>query len=454
MPKLTRREFLLQMARAAAFYEMSRHLPWFVPSTPVAAAALLPEVVVAQGTNADSASSLLKLALDNLGGIGRFIKAGQSVCIKPNATWAYPPDTCSSTDPDLLRTLIHMVREAGASRIVVVDHCTLDPGAAECLRVNGIGKMLDEFKDVEKVFGDRFQSPKSFFADIEFPKAMVFKKASVFKAAAEADVHINMALAKSHWVTKFTICLKHMMGFLQWPTAYHADLEQGIADLSSPSKIQCQLHILEAIRIRLPLPDRQQAGGWGNEINDPLRVKRPNQMVVGSDPVLMDAYALLKYFSRKPQELGHVKLAHEMGLGEIEVDKAIASGRMRILVAGQPTATPTATSTSTPKPTPTIQVSRVMPTPAGPTASPTLPPTETPLPTATPILVAEAQPSSVQKSLFAEEAPKSTTGGVVNPNAFLSTALIPAAAILTGLGIILRRRANPKDKDAQDDSEH
>jgi uncharacterized protein (DUF362 family) len=122
---------------------------WPAGSIPTSSASAWPTVSVAKGTNADSATAILKTALDGIGGIERFVKPGMTVAIKPNATWAYPPFTASSTDPDLLCALILMVREAGAKRVIVMDHCSIDPGTAECLRENGIGEVLDKLKVVE-----------------------------------------------------------------------------------------------------------------------------------------------------------------------------------------------------------------------------------------------------------------------------------------------------------------
>jgi len=424
MHMITRREFL-RATGAAAGYELSRHL--ISPSVlPIAQAEPLPSVVVSRGTNADSAATILKTAIEGLGGISRFVKPGQVVAIKPNATWAYPPNTASSTDPELLRALIQMVRDAGARRIILMDHCSIDPGTAECLRESGIGEVLDQMR-VEKVFPDRYLSPKELFTTIELPKGKSFKKIGVIKAAVEADVRINMGVAKCHLVTKLTMCLKHMMGFLEVPAGLHADLEQGIADINSASQVQAQLHILEAIRVRLPIGASRQAGGYETDISHPNKVKRLNQIVAGIDPVLIDAYGCINYFSVKPQELTHVKLAYEDGLGEIDVDKAVANGQLRFFTAGQPIATPTPKATATP----------------------TIPSTGTPLPTATPMPEVEATPAP---------APVAAAGecvNTVNPNSFLSGALIPAAAILAGAGIIARRqmRRNHEGSDEQPTSE-
>ena len=422
MTQLTRREFLQRAAAGAAALELGRHLPWSPDSIPPARAEDWPAVSVAKGTNTDSAYRILKTALDGLGGLERFVRPGQTVAIKPNATWPYPPFTASSTDPEMLRALILMVRDAGAKRIIVMDHCSIDPGTAECLRESGIGAVLDKL-NVEQVFPDRYLSPKSLYTDIELPHGKAFKKIGVIKAAAEADVRINLALAKSHVVTKLTLALKHMMGFLENPSALHAQLEQGIADLSTPSKIQAQLHILEAIRVRMPIGARRQAGGNETDITHPDKVKRYNQILAGTDPVLMDAYGCINYFAIKPQELTHLKRAIDSGLGESDVDMAIREGTLRVYTVGQVLATPTPTVTAT-RPR--------LPTATGPA------PTHTPLPTAT-------SQATVQVAAPSEPAAPRAQADVIDPAPFLSGALIPAAAIVAGAGIVVRQRLS-KDK--------
>ena len=272
-------------------------------------------------------------------------------------------------------------------------------------------------------FPDRYLSPQSLYTDIELPKGKAFKKLGVIKAAAEADVRINMALAKSHVVTKLTLVLKHMMGFLEFPNQLHTHLEQGIADLSTPSKIQAQLHILEAIRVRMPIGARRQAGGDETDITHPDKVKRFNQIVAGTDPVLMDAYGCVNYFAIKPQELTLLKRAIESGLGESDVDRAAREGKLKVYTADQVMAPST----------PTVAATRSRPpTATGPA------PTSTPLPTAT------WQPAAPVVAP-AEPAAPSTQAEVLNPAPFLSAALVPAAAIVAGVGIVARQRMS-KDR--------
>ncbi len=432
MSKITRRQFLARAASAAAGLELMHHLGGGAPDVYAEPA---PNVAVAKGTNADSPGLLLKTALDGLGGIGRFVKPGQTVCIKPNATWAYPPGTASSTDPELLRALILMVRAAGAKRIVVVDRCTLWT-TAESLQVSGIGKIVEE-TGVETVFSEGYLAPDSLCVNVNLPQGKAFQKIGALKAAVEADVRINLAVAKSHLVTKYTMCLKHMMGFLQVPSALHAQLEQGISDLNTESSLQAHLHILEAIRVRLS----GQAGNSDDEITNPQRVKRMNQVLAGTDPVLIDAYGLINYFGRKPKELLHVFLAGEAGLGETDVEKATAEGRLRFFNVGQPT--PTATATATLAPTATLPPTATRP---GPTATPTPVPTSTPLPTNTPMPAFEAAPPSKL------DAARGVSGGrIVNLGPTLSTAMIPVAAVALGAGAVLRLRLARTERPPQED---
>jgi uncharacterized protein (DUF362 family) len=434
MRNLTRRQFLQTAAgaSAAAALELSRLADW--PSTPtsIALADDWPAVSIGKGTNADSTTAILKTALDGLGGIEQFVKPGMTVAIKPNATWAYPPFTASSTDPEMLRSLITMVRQAGAKRVIVMDHCSIDPGTAECLRESGIGDVVDQLK-VDKVFPDRYLAPKEVYTQIDLPKGKAFKKVGVIKAAVEADLRINLALPKSHVVTKLTLVLKHMMGFLEVPSGLHANLEQGIADISTVSPMQAQLHILEAIRVRLPTGPTRQAGGYETDVTHPNKVKRHNEILAGTDPVLMDAYGCVKYFAFKPQELTHIKLAADMGLGEMDVDKATQARRLRVYIVGQPVATPTPAPT---KPAATV-----------PSTSTGVPPTSTPLPTSTP---GPIEVAAVPSEAIAERSCANTTD-VINPSPFLSSALIPAAAIVAGVGIVARKRLERKEQERDDD---
>jgi uncharacterized protein (DUF362 family) len=441
MRRLSRRDFLRLTAGAAVGIELNRLLaePAAAASaplaTPSAGASGWPLAAVSQGTSSDAGEAILKVALDAVGGLGRFVKAGQVVTIKPNATWAYPPKTASSTDPDLLRALIMMVHEAGAKQIYVVDRLTIFDKQSS-LQISGIGKALEGLP-IETVFYDGYTAPDDACTTIDLARAQTpdFQKLNFLKAAVESDVRINLALAKSHLVVPATLCMKHMMGFMQTPNQLHSQLYQGIVDINTVSAIQATLHILEAIQVRLPFGAARQAGGDETEITNPHIVKRINQMVVGTDPVLIDSYAFVTYFGMEPKQLEYLQLAGEQGLGETDVKQALADGRLRTLstTLALATAVPSPTATRAPTATPVRSAA------AARAAALTPAPTSTPLPTPTydPGL---AQPAA-QEAAGASQVPD-----VLDPDRFLSGALLPAAAVVGGAGAVAGRRLRRKEK--------
>lgn len=420
MRRLSRRDFFLDSVRTSGRVPVQQSSSQPAPGRELVSTGLEPDVSIGQGTSLDSVESILKTALDGLGGIERFVRPGQVVAIKPNATWAYPPHTASSTDPDLLRALVRLVKAAGAKRIIVMDHCSIDPGTSECLRVSGIGEAVDKL-GVEKVFPDRYVSPRELFTTIDLPHGKAFTRMGVIKAAAEADVRINLAVAKCHIVTKYTLCLKHMMGFLQYPNALHAQLEQGITDINTPSRIQANLHILEAVRVRMPRGSDRTAGGFETDLTDPRKVARFNQIVAGVDPVLIDSYGCETFFGIRPDELTHLDRAVKDKLGESNLVLAQQAGKLGIFSVGQPVRTPTVF----PSPSPTMIVNT-----AAWVGSPA---TVTPLPTGT--------PSPPGKGLQVKpDASPDCRPETLSFTQVWRDWLLPAAVVVAGLNWVLRRK--------------
>lgn len=391
----------------------------------------LPAAAAALGTDQHTPAEILKTALDAVGGISRFVKPGQVVAIKPNATWAFAPHTASSTDPDVLRALIQLVQEAGAARIIVTDHCSIEPGTSQCLQANGLGTVVEE-TGVEGHFPDRYLAPKGTYTTIELPEGHAFKKIGVVKTAVDADVRINMGVAKCHSVTRMTLTLKHMMGFLETPGALHANIHKGIADINTASPIRADLHILEALRIRTAYGDYVTCGGPETDETHPFIVKRMNQIIAGTDAVLVDAYACSTFYNVKPKEFAHLKNAADWGIGDLEVEAAKISGKIRILKVGDTAGNqPVIQPTSQPAESISLQAD------SGTTGAIPLPNT---------IPVNRLEPTNSASQL--------TCNNTVSPNDFLKTALIPASVVLAGAGLIAARKKPQPDKPSDDGTVH
>ena len=269
------------------------------PTPPDATGGTPALVAVRQGERVE----MLDAALAKLGGIGAFVKPGQSVVLKPNCAWDKGPEFCANTHPSLVGHVVKLCLAAGASKVLVFDHAC--DNWQRVYRTSGIQEA------VEKNGGTMISgADESMYREHENPSARNLKKAKVHQAILDSDVYINMPVLKHHGGARMTACMKNAMGLVWDRGFFHAnDLHQCIADsvlLRKPD-----LNILDAYAPML------RNGPKGKDEND-LRTIRT--LLVGTDIVAIDAAAarLLDY---PDGEVRHIELAAEMGLGEKDLTK-------------------------------------------------------------------------------------------------------------------------------------
>ncbi|MGW8264871.1 MAG: DUF362 domain-containing protein, partial [Longimicrobiales bacterium] len=82
--------------------------------------------VLTQATNPDPKAAL-RGALEAIGGIGRFVRAGERVVVKPNVGWDRTPAQGANTHPELVAEMVRLCLGAGAAEVKVVDNSCNDP---------------------------------------------------------------------------------------------------------------------------------------------------------------------------------------------------------------------------------------------------------------------------------------------------------------------------------------
>ena len=96
----------------------------------IAADSQLPQITVIQG---GEPRALVQKALENLGGIRRFVSRQDVVVIKPNIAWDRTPDQAATTNPDVVAEMVRQCWQAGAKRVVVTDVSCNEPRRCFCL---------------------------------------------------------------------------------------------------------------------------------------------------------------------------------------------------------------------------------------------------------------------------------------------------------------------------------
>jgi uncharacterized protein (DUF362 family) len=257
-------------------------------------------VVVAEK---DKPAELVRKAIKALGGMGRFVKRGNRVLIKPNIAFARPPEGAANTNPEVVAELVQLCVEAGAKEVIVLDY-TLDP-ARITYEMSGIAKAA-EAKGARVVY----VSPRD-FVPVEVPKGKILSAydVRVLKQVLDADVFINVPIAKTHGSARLTLGMKNLMGIIQDRGAWHrsGDLHQCIADFVTA--VKPHLTVIDAIRILA-------SGGP----KGPGRVEQKDTIIASTDIVAADAYATT-LFGLTPNDVPHIIKAAELGVGVADLKR-------------------------------------------------------------------------------------------------------------------------------------
>ncbi len=249
---------------------------------------------------------LVQRVLKPLGGMERYIKKGDTVLIKPAIGFARTPVQGINTHPLVVKALVEGALDAGAKRVTVFDRPTSD--ANKCYSLSGIERAVQGIKDSRVVFA-REESAK--WVSVEIPKGQRVERWRFYKGALDADVYINVPVAKHHTFSGVTMGLKNVMGILgDSRFSIHYFFSQKIADLNQP--IRPSFTLVDATRVLL------DNGPEGGSVND---VKLFHTLVASTDRVAADAVAIKKFFGQDPTDNWIINAAYQSGLGQINSSK-------------------------------------------------------------------------------------------------------------------------------------
>lgn len=267
-----------------------------------AAAAAAPDIAVVKGAPAQAARAAVGL----LGGMGRFVKPGQRVVIKPNMSFARDPAGAVNTHPEVVREVVIMCKEAGAGRVRVLDHSLHDPRRS--LELSGI---LDACDSVEQGICRHLMDAGQ-YQETPLELGQEMRHNAVMRDVLEADVLIAVPVAKSHGAAGVSLSLKGQMGLILDRHVMHSryNLDASIVDLNT--RIKPHLAVIDATRVLA-----------SNGPSGPGTVLTPGEVICSADPVAADAWTVDAYpwYGRKvaPRQVAYIRQAHERGLGRMDI---------------------------------------------------------------------------------------------------------------------------------------
>lgn len=297
---ITRRKFLKWQTHGALWLA-GAGLGLATPLEALAEAS--PDVAVAKG----SPAAATRAAVELLGGMASFVKKGHRVVIKPNMSFANPPEMGTTTHPEVVRQLAVMCWEAGAEKVDILDH-TLS-SVEMCLEQSGIRSACRDLGpgSVEGV-GDARR-----YREADIPGGISMTRTEVMREVLEADVLIAAPVAKHHSSAGVSLSMKGNMGLILNRGVMHwkHDLHTAIVDLAT--LLKADLAVIDATRALTT-----------NGPGGPGEVVRLDRVIASRDMVSADAKAvsMVKWYGRDiaPRQVKHIRLAHERGFGRMDIE--------------------------------------------------------------------------------------------------------------------------------------
>ena len=238
-----------------------------------------------------------------LGGMSRFVKAGQRVLVKPNIGWDRTPERAGNTNPKLVKRIIEHCLDAGAKEVLVFDHTCHE--WSKCYKNSGIEQAVAEAGG-KMVPGNS----EKYYKQVAVKGGVKLKETDVHELMLDTDVFINVPVLKNHSSSKATIAMKNLMGCV-WDRGYYHknDLHQCIADFLHFRKPD--LNVVDAYRMMT------QNGPVGVSLDDVVTMK---SQLISADIVAIDA-AAAKFLGMNPAEINHIKIANDAGFGTMDLSK-------------------------------------------------------------------------------------------------------------------------------------
>lgn len=257
----------------------------------------------------DSVDVAVREAINLIGGMKRVVKKGDRVFIKPNAVVPLPHDVGVVTNPAVVKSLISIVLEAGAGRVVVGDSPFFPYKARDVLGKVGIEEVARQ-TGVEVAYLD--EEP---YQEVNAPSAKIMTRIRLPKSFLRCNVFITVPKMKTHNQAVVSLSIKNQHGLLRpedKKLMHRDDIHQKLVDITSLAKPN-----LAVVDGTIALE------GQGPTYGSPVRM---DLIIAGCNVVSVDAVAS-SIMGFDPSSIPTLRLAEMQNMGSFNLAEFALRGQ-------------------------------------------------------------------------------------------------------------------------------
>ena len=240
--------------------------------------------------------------------------AGKKVLIKPNAARMAAAGEGVTTNPQVVAAIIDFLKKRKAREIIIGESCIFGVEASAAFRKTGLDEVAKE-KNVSLIDLDRLDP-----MEIRISRGRLLKKIKVSSILNKVDLIVSVPVMKTHMHTRVTLGIKNMKGLL-WkrekarfhhlaanPEIIKGEKELDVAIAEMATGLAPHLAVIDGM-----VGMEGMGPGYG-------RAKKMG-VVVASESALAADVVAARLMGFDPREIPHLRLCHELGLGEIFLDR-------------------------------------------------------------------------------------------------------------------------------------
>ncbi len=256
----------------------------------------MPKVGVFKVEDSGSVESAVRSAIDSVGGVD--VDWGEEVVVKPNIAFHKDPYGAINTDPKVLNAVLKILKEY-TNRVIVVESDSTSNYAEVRAEQSGL---MEVIRRNDAVFINLSR-------DDVVPVTVAGRTLRLPKTVVNATYFVNVPKLKTHENTVITVALKNMFGVLPEKNKavfYHPILEDVIPLVNAACRQD--LIVVDGI---IAMEGRGPIAG------SPVKM---GIIMSGRDPVTVDSVAA-HIMGFNPKKIKIITKTHELGLGEVDLEK-------------------------------------------------------------------------------------------------------------------------------------